>query len=115
MEYDLSGHDLIGSDDDYKHISGMNLNALWGVFWIETVKLWEIGGPIALNIMCQYGFYAITVVFCGHLGPTQLAAVTLALTVVATFCYGFMVSPSPLFLLMCVFVEFSFVCYDQIL
>ncbi|XP_027771139.1 protein DETOXIFICATION 35-like isoform X2 [Solanum pennellii] len=90
LEYDLSRYDLIASNGDYRRISGMNLNELWGVFWMETVKLWEIGGPIALNIMCQYGLYAITVVFCGHLGPTQLAAVTLAQTVIATFCYGFM-------------------------
>ncbi|KAK4734576.1 hypothetical protein R3W88_008837 [Solanum pinnatisectum] len=90
LEYDLSSRDLIASDGDYRPISDMNLNELWAVFWIETVKLWEIGGPIALNIMCQYGFYAITVVFCGHLGPTQLAAVTLALTVISTFAFGFM-------------------------
>ncbi|KAG5617060.1 hypothetical protein H5410_016884 [Solanum commersonii] len=90
LEYDLSSRDLIASDGDYRPISDMNLNELWDVFWIETVKLWEIGGPIALNIMCQYGFYAITVAFCGHLGPTQLAAVTLALTVISTFAFGFM-------------------------
>jgi len=93
LEYDLSSLDLIASDGDYRPISDMNLNELWAVFWIETVKLWEIGGPIALNIMCQYGFYAITVAFCGHLGPTHLAAVTLAQTVIATFGFGFMVSP----------------------
>ncbi|WMV20583.1 hypothetical protein MTR67_013968 [Solanum verrucosum] len=90
LEYDLSSRDLIASDGDYRPISDMNLNELCAVFWIETVKLWEIGGPIALNIMCQYGFYAITVAFCGHLGPTQLAAVTLALTVISTFAFGFM-------------------------
>ncbi|KAL3342144.1 hypothetical protein AABB24_026258 [Solanum stoloniferum] len=82
---DFSG-DLICSDGDYRPISIVNLNE----FWIETVKLWEIGGPIAFNIMCQYGLYAITVAFCGHLGPTDLAAVTLAQTVIATFAFGFM-------------------------
>ncbi|KAH0761944.1 hypothetical protein KY290_018017 [Solanum tuberosum] len=82
---DFSG-DLICSDGDYRHISIVNLNE----FWIETVKLWEIGGPIAFNIMCQYGLYAVTVAFCGHLGPTHLAAVTLAQTIIATFAFGFM-------------------------
>lgn len=96
---DFSGEhwQLIGSDGDYRPISSMSMNELWDVFWIETVKLWEIGGPIAFNIVCQYGLYAITVAFCGHLGPTELSAVTLAQTVLGTFIYGFMVRLPPLF------------------
>ncbi|TMW91013.1 hypothetical protein EJD97_014918 [Solanum chilense] len=88
----LSGVDnqqqLIGADGDYRPING--LKEWRAVFWIETVKLWEIGGPIAFNILCQYGIYSITVAFCGHLGAVQLSAVSVALNVVGTFSFGFM-------------------------
>lgn len=89
----LSGVDnqqqLIGADGDYRPINA--LKEWRAVFWIETVKLWEIGGPIAFNILCQYGIYSITVAFCGHLGAVQLSAVSVALNVVGTFSFGFMV------------------------
>ncbi|KAJ8536804.1 hypothetical protein K7X08_035205 [Anisodus acutangulus] len=88
----LSGdhRQLIGQDGDYRSIRSMNMKELWAVLWIETVKLWEIGGPIAFNIICQYGLYAITVAFCGHLGAVELSAVSVAQTVIGTLSFGFM-------------------------
>ncbi|XP_009775348.1 protein DETOXIFICATION 35 [Nicotiana tabacum] len=80
---------LIGPDGDYRRIRG--LKEWWAVFWIESAKLWEIGGPIAFNIICQYGLYAITVAFCGHLGATELSAVSVAQTVIGIFAFGFMI------------------------
>ncbi|KAM3319953.1 protein DETOXIFICATION 35 [Capsicum chacoense] len=80
--------ELIGPDGDYLPVKG--LRQWWTIFWIETVKLWEIGGPIAFNILCQYGIYSITVAFCGHLGAVQLSAVSVAQNVVGTFSFGFM-------------------------
>ncbi|WMV20581.1 hypothetical protein MTR67_013966 [Solanum verrucosum] len=80
---------LIGLDGDYRPVNG--LKEWWAVFWIETVKLWEIAGLIAFNILCQYGIYSITVAFCGHLGAVELSAVSVAQNVIGTFSFGFMI------------------------
>lgn len=61
------------------------------VFWIETVKMWKIAAPIAFQIICQYGTNSFTNIFVGHIGNVELSAVTLSLTVIGTFSFGFMV------------------------
>ncbi|KAK4363049.1 hypothetical protein RND71_018290 [Anisodus tanguticus] len=89
--HDFSGdhhHQLIGPNGDYRPVK--SLKEWWTILWIETVKLWEIGGPIAFNILCQYGIYSITVAFCGHLGAVELSAVSVAQNVIGTFSFGFM-------------------------
>ncbi|XP_075650494.1 protein DETOXIFICATION 35 [Castanea sativa] len=60
------------------------------VFWRETVKLWKIAGPIAFNIICQYGTNSITNIFVGHIGAVELSGVAIALSVIGTFSFGFM-------------------------
>ncbi|KAA3455825.1 protein DETOXIFICATION 35-like [Gossypium australe] len=60
------------------------------VFWIETVKMWKIAAPIAFQIICQYGTNSFTNIFVGHIGNVELSAVTLSLTVIGTFSFGFM-------------------------
>ncbi|KAK9293207.1 hypothetical protein L1049_021196 [Liquidambar formosana] len=60
------------------------------VFWAETVKLWRIAGPIAFTILCQYGTNATTTIFVGHIGNVELSAVAIALSVIGTFSFGFM-------------------------
>ncbi|KAE8681464.1 Detoxifying efflux carrier 35 isoform 3 [Hibiscus syriacus] len=60
------------------------------VFWIETVKMWKIAGPIAFQIICQYGTNSFTSIFVGHIGNIELSAVTISLTVIGTFSFGFM-------------------------
>uniref|UniRef100_A0A6N2LGC1 Protein DETOXIFICATION n=1 Tax=Salix viminalis TaxID=40686 RepID=A0A6N2LGC1_SALVM len=60
------------------------------VFWRETVKLWKIAGPIALSLIYQNGTNILTSIFVGHLGNLQLAAVSVSLSVIITFCFGFL-------------------------
>ncbi|XWS48465.1 hypothetical protein CRYUN_Cryun13aG0079900 [Craigia yunnanensis] len=60
------------------------------VFWIETLKTWKVAGPIAIQIICQYGTNSVTSIFVGHIGNVELSAVTIALTVIGTFSFGFM-------------------------
>ncbi|KZV41028.1 protein TRANSPARENT TESTA 12 [Dorcoceras hygrometricum] len=79
---------LIGDDGDYLPAKG--IKAWWSVFWIETVKLWRIGGPIAFQILCQFGTNSVTNMFVGHLGDVELSAFAIALSVVGTFSFGFM-------------------------
>ena len=76
------------------------------VFWRETVKVWKIAGPIAFNIICQYGTNSITNIFVGHIGAVELSGVAIALSVIGTFSFGFMVSLSlSLSLFLSVFVD----------
>ncbi|OIW06608.1 hypothetical protein TanjilG_04002 [Lupinus angustifolius] len=63
---------VVGEDGDYVAVKG--LKEVKKVFWIETVKLWEIALPIVFNILCQYGVNSITSIFVGHLGDIQLSA-----------------------------------------
>ncbi|XWS50477.1 hypothetical protein CRYUN_Cryun12cG0090600 [Craigia yunnanensis] len=60
------------------------------VFWIETVKMWKIAGPIAFQIICQYGTSSFTNIFMGHIGNVELSAVTISITVIGTFSFGFL-------------------------
>lgn len=60
------------------------------MFWRETVKVWKIAGPIAFNIICQYGTNSITNIFVGHIGAVELSGVAIALSVIGTFSFGFM-------------------------
>ncbi|KAJ6672103.1 PROTEIN DETOXIFICATION [Salix viminalis] len=60
------------------------------VFWKETVKLWKIAGPIAITLLCQYGTNTLTTIFVGHLGNLQLSAVSVSLSVIVTFAFGFL-------------------------
>lgn len=60
------------------------------VFWIESVKLWIIAGPIAFNILCLYGINSFTQIFVGHIGDVELSAVAIALSVISNFSFGFL-------------------------
>lgn len=58
--------------------------------WIESKKLWTIGGPAILTILCQYGIMSVTQIFAGHLGSLQLAAISIGVFVIGGFTFGFM-------------------------
>ncbi|CAB4271459.1 unnamed protein product [Prunus armeniaca] len=60
------------------------------VTWIETKKLWKIGGPIAFTIICNFATNSVSIMFVGHLGNLQLSAVSISLSVISTFSFGFM-------------------------
>lgn len=58
---------------------------------LESRKLWSIAGPIAFNILCNYGINSFTNIFVGHLGDVELSAVAICLNVIANFSFGFLV------------------------
>lgn len=68
-----------------------SVDELKSMFWSETVKLWKIAGPTVTTILRQSGTNFVTSVFVGHLGDVELSAVTITLTVIGTFCFGFLV------------------------
>lgn len=59
---------------------------------LESIKLWTIAGPIAFNILCNYGINSFTNIFVGHIGDLELSAVAISLSVIANFSFGFLVS-----------------------
>lgn len=61
------------------------------VLWLESVKVWKIGAPIAFQLLCYYGINSVTTVFVGHIGELELSAVSIALSVIGTFSFGFLV------------------------
>ena len=87
MEAPLLG--VNGEITDYEPVK--SFREARSVFWKETVKLWKIGGPIALAVICNYGIISLTWIFVGHLGEVQLSAVSVSLSVINIFAFGFMV------------------------
>ncbi|PQQ20623.1 protein DETOXIFICATION 35 isoform X3 [Prunus yedoensis var. nudiflora] len=82
-------HDLYeGGNEDYAPVR--SFDALRSMFWIETVKLWKIAGPTVITMLCMYGTNSVIVIFVGHLGAVELSAVSISLSVITTFAYGFL-------------------------
>jgi MATE family multidrug resistance protein len=80
---------LIEGEGDYA--PARTVGEVRRVFCRETVKMWKIAGPIAFNILCQFGINSVTNIFVGHMGDIQLSAVSISLSVIGTFSFGFMV------------------------
>lgn len=77
-------------EEDYLPAGFQTFKDFKTVFWKETVKLWRIAGPIALSLVCQNGTNILTSIFVGHLGNLELSAVSVSLSVIITFCFGFL-------------------------
>ncbi|KDP22243.1 hypothetical protein JCGZ_26074 [Jatropha curcas] len=84
----LNGNLSSAEDGDYRPARGFK--EIRSVFWIETVKLWKIAGPIVFNMMCQFGINTVTTIFVGHIGALELSAVSISLAVIGTLAFGFM-------------------------
>jgi MATE family multidrug resistance protein len=62
--------------------------------WIETKKLWLIVGPSIFSRVASFTMNVVTQAFSGHLGEVQLAAMSIANTVIVGFNFGLLVSPT---------------------
>lgn len=56
--------------------------------WVESRKLWRIVGPAIFFRVTSYSMNVITQAFAGHLGDLELAAISIANTVVSGFNFG---------------------------
>ncbi|MCD7449157.1 hypothetical protein HAX54_049520 [Datura stramonium] len=65
----LTDYPPVQSFQDLKNLIGM-----------ESGKLWAIAGPIAFNILCNYGINSFTSIFVGHIGDVELSAVAISLS-----------------------------------
>ncbi|WVZ92458.1 hypothetical protein U9M48_038522 [Paspalum notatum var. saurae] len=59
-------------------------------WWLESKKLWRIVGPAIFQRIALYGINVVSQAFIGHLGDLELAAFSIAATVVAGFNFGFL-------------------------
>ncbi|CAN6480085.1 unnamed protein product [Victoria cruziana] len=57
---------------------------------VESKKLWRIAGPAMFTRLAMYGMNVVTQAFVGHLGDLELAAVSIATTVIIGFNFGLM-------------------------
>ncbi|XP_022958965.1 protein DETOXIFICATION 34 [Cucurbita moschata] len=79
---------LIESSEDYRPVG--SYDDVRYVCWIESRKLWRIAGPIAFNILCNYGMNSFTSIFVGHIGDLELSAIAISLNVISNFSFGFL-------------------------
>ncbi|KAH7857725.1 hypothetical protein Vadar_015921 [Vaccinium darrowii] len=68
--------------------SGTRIEYFYKEFCVESKKLWYLAAPAIFTSICQYSLGAITQVFAGQLGTTELAMVSVENSIVAGFCYG---------------------------
>jgi multidrug resistance protein, MATE family len=59
--------------------------------WLESKLLWHIAFPAILTAVFQFSIGFVTVGFAGHIGPVELAAVTVVQNVIEGFAYGVLV------------------------
>uniref|UniRef100_A0A0D9VQI5 Protein DETOXIFICATION n=1 Tax=Leersia perrieri TaxID=77586 RepID=A0A0D9VQI5_9ORYZ len=62
--------------------------------WEESKKLWVIVAPAIFSRVVTYSMNVITQAFAGHLGDLELAAISIANTVVVGFNFGLMIALS---------------------
>ncbi|KAM7268299.1 hypothetical protein ACFE04_010465 [Oxalis oulophora] len=85
----LNGNgDLYDESGDY--VPARGFKQIKSVFWLELKKLWTIAGPIVFCTLCNYGTNSVTCIFVGHIGALELSSVSIALNVVGTFSFGFL-------------------------
>ncbi|KAF7125061.1 hypothetical protein RHSIM_Rhsim12G0111200 [Rhododendron simsii] len=62
-------------------------------FYEESKKLWYLAAPAILTAVCQYSLGAITQVFAGQLGTTELAMFSVENSIIAGYGFGIMYDP----------------------
>ncbi|XP_025801884.1 protein DETOXIFICATION 27-like isoform X3 [Panicum hallii] len=59
--------------------------------WVESKKLWVVAGPAAFTRLTFYGMTVVSQAFAGHIGDLELAAFSIAATVISGLSFGFFV------------------------
>ncbi|XP_040997454.1 protein DETOXIFICATION 27-like [Juglans microcarpa x Juglans regia] len=58
--------------------------------WLESKKMWAIAGPSIFSRLAMFSMTVITQSFAGHLSDLDLAAISIASTVIIAFTFGFL-------------------------
>ncbi|GMH00197.1 hypothetical protein Nepgr_002036 [Nepenthes gracilis] len=56
--------------------------------WIESKKLWHVAGPSIFSRIASFSMNVVTTAFAGHIGDLELAAISIANTVIVGFNFG---------------------------
>ena len=59
--------------------------------WMESKKLWSIVGPTIFSRIATFSMFIISQAFAGHLSDLDLAAISIASSVIVGFDYGLLV------------------------
>uniref|UniRef100_A0A5B7ADZ8 Protein DETOXIFICATION n=1 Tax=Davidia involucrata TaxID=16924 RepID=A0A5B7ADZ8_DAVIN len=58
--------------------------------WLESKKIWQIAGPSIFSRLAMFSLTTITQALAGHLGDLDLAAISIASTVIISISSGFL-------------------------
>ena len=58
--------------------------------WLESKKMWAIAGPSIFSRLALFSMTVITQAFAGHLSNLDLAAISIASTVIIAITFGFL-------------------------
>lgn len=64
--------------------------------WSESKKLWQVAAPSIVSRLAMFSVTVVTQSFAGHLSDLDLAAISIATTVIIAVTFGFMVTKVPL-------------------
>ncbi|KAH9690537.1 protein DETOXIFICATION 27 [Citrus sinensis] len=67
-----------------------NDDSLVSKTWKESKKLWQIAGPSIFSRPAMFSMTVVTQAFAGHLGDLNLAAISIATTVIISISFGFL-------------------------
>ncbi|KAG2689895.1 hypothetical protein I3760_09G162000 [Carya illinoinensis] len=62
--------------------------------WVESRKIWKVAFPPMISRVTQFGLFAVTQAFMGHLGEVDLAAYALVQIIVVQFVNGILLGMS---------------------
>lgn len=71
--------------------NGGNNIGIFGETWEELKKIWKIAGP---SIFCRLAMFSLTIItqsFAGHLSDLDLAAFSIATTLLISLSFGFLI------------------------
>ncbi|KAF6166814.1 hypothetical protein GIB67_005690 [Kingdonia uniflora] len=77
------------------------LPLLFKQFCQESAKLWQIAGPAIFSQVSLFSMTVITQAFAGHLSDLDLAAISIATTVIIPISFGFLLGMASAFETLC--------------
>ncbi|KAG6674461.1 hypothetical protein I3843_15G039200 [Carya illinoinensis] len=81
-------HPLLSESSIIDGAENRDAKELASRFWVESKKLWHIVGPAIFSRVVNYSMNVISQAFGGHLGVTELAAISIAINVILGFSFG---------------------------
>ncbi|XP_057496064.1 protein DETOXIFICATION 29-like isoform X2 [Actinidia eriantha] len=81
---------FLGYEYDAGSSTGGIFRGFLRVFWVKSKKLWYLASAAIFTYICQYSLGAITQIFAGNIGTSQLAAISVENSIIAGFACGIM-------------------------